>query len=82
MGGGPSERRDPEREDTARILEEGRELLGMLRERVEHLAQENERLRQDNNRLRAERDELLAAFHRMAHLVEQVRHSRGERAVG
>jgi cell division septum initiation protein DivIVA len=90
---------DLEREDTARWLEEGRELLGMLHERVEHLVQENERLRaelgrldelqaaiasinQDNNRLRAERDELLAAFHRMAHLVEQVRHSRGGGAVG
>jgi cell division septum initiation protein DivIVA len=85
---------DPEREDTARWLEEGRELLGMLHEEVEQLAQENERLRaeigrldelqaviarvnQDNDRLRAERDELLAAFRRMADLVEQVRHSRG-----
>ncbi len=82
MGGGPSGRIDPERADPARILEASRELLEMLRERVEHLAQENERLRQDNNRLRAERDELLAAFHRMAHLVEQVRHSRGEGAGG
>ncbi len=37
---------------------------------------------QDNERLRAERDELLAAFRRMADLVEQVRHSRGGGAVG
>jgi len=87
---------DPEREDTARWLEEGRELLGMLHDEVEHLAQENERLRaelgrldelqaviarvnRDNDRLRTERDELLAAFRRMADLVEQIRHSRGAR---
>ena len=87
---------DPEREDTARWLEEGRELLGLLHDEVEHLAQENERLRaelgrldelqaviarvnRDNDRLRTERDELLAAFRRMADLVEQIRHSRGAR---
>ena len=87
---------DPEREDTARWLDEGRELLGMLHDEVEHLAQENERLRaelgrldelqaviarvnRDNDRLRTERDELLAAFRRMADLVEQIRHSRGAR---
>ena len=90
---------DREREDIARWLEEGRELLAMLNEWTNHLVEENQRLRaelgrldelqaaiagitQDNNRLRAERDELLAAFHRMAHLVEQVRHWRGGGAVG
>ena len=36
---------DPEREDIARWLDEGRELLAMLHEQVEHLAQDNERLR-------------------------------------
>lgn len=85
---------NPEREDTARWLEEGRELLGMLHEEVEHLGQENEQLRaelarldqlqavivrinQDNDRLRAERDELLAGFHRIADLVDQLRHRAG-----
>ena len=85
---------DPEREDIARWLDEGRELLGMLHEQVEHLAQDNERLRaelgridelqaviasvnQDNDRLRDERDELLAAFRRVADVVEQLRTARG-----
>ncbi|MGH7373807.1 MAG: hypothetical protein ACREJY_06220 [Candidatus Rokuibacteriota bacterium] len=82
---------DAGQEDSARWLEEGRELIGRLRRAIEHLVQENERLlgrldefeatmariNQDNNRLRAERDELLAAFNRIAHLVEQVRLSRG-----
>jgi uncharacterized coiled-coil DUF342 family protein len=85
---------DPEREDTARWIDEGLELLSMLHDEVEHLARENERLRaelgrldelqaviervnRDADRLRAERDELLAGFHRMADLVEQIRRSRG-----
>jgi hypothetical protein len=85
---------DPDREDTARWLDEGRELLGMLHEQIDHLAQDNERLRaelgrldelqaviarvnQDNDRLRAERDELLAAFRRMADVIDQLRQSRG-----
>ena len=42
---------DPDREDIARWLEEGRELLGMLHEQVDHLAQENERLRAELGRL-------------------------------
>ena len=40
------------------------------------------RVNQDNDRLRAERDELLAAFRRMADLVEQVRQSRGGGVAG
>ena len=44
---------DPEREDTARWLDEGRELLSMLHDEVEHLTQENERLRADLGRLDA-----------------------------
>ena len=40
------------------------------------------RVNQDNDRLRAERDDLLAAFRRMADLVEQVRHSRGGGGAG
>jgi uncharacterized coiled-coil DUF342 family protein len=85
---------DPDREDTAHWLDEGRELLGMLHEQIDHLAQDNERLRaelgrldelraviarvnQDNDRLRAERDELLAAFRRMADVIDQLRQSRG-----
>jgi hypothetical protein len=49
---------DPEREDTARWLEEGRELLGLLHDEVEHLGQENERLRAELGRL----DELRAVI--------------------
>ena len=44
-------------------------------EHIEHLAQENERLR-------AERDELLAAFQRLADLVEQIRGSAGGGVAG
>ena len=87
---------DVAQEDMARWLEEGRDIIARLKQTIEHGVQENEgllgrvaelqevlaRVNQDNNRLRAERDELLAAFHRMAHLVEQVRHSRGGGAVG
>ncbi len=50
--------------------------------RLDALQAEIARVNQDNDRLRAERDELLAAFRRMADLVEQVRHSRGGGAVG
>ena len=45
--------------------------------RLEALPGEIARINQDNDRLRAERDELLAAFRRIADLVEQVRQSRG-----
>jgi len=40
------------------------------------------RINQDNNRLRAEHDELLAAFNRIAPLVEYVRLLRSGGAVG
>jgi prefoldin subunit 5 len=49
---------DPNREDTARWLDEGRELLGMLHEQIDHLSQENERLRAELGRL----DELQAVM--------------------
>jgi uncharacterized coiled-coil DUF342 family protein len=35
------------------------------------------RVNQDNDRLRAERDELLAAFRRIADVIEQLREARG-----
>ncbi len=50
--------------------------------RLEALQKEIARINQDNERLRAERDELLAAFSRMADLVEQVRRSRGGSGAG
>jgi predicted nuclease with TOPRIM domain len=46
-------------------------------ERLAALAIENTRLREETARFQAEREELLAAFSRMADLVEQVRRSRG-----
>ncbi len=81
----------PEPPDFARWLEEGRDILARLQQTIERVARDKEGLlgrvaeleavlahsNQDTNRLRAERDELLAAFNRMAHLVEQVRLSRG-----
>ncbi len=87
---------DVRQEDIARWLEEGRDILARLQQTIELLARDKEgllgrvveleavlaRSTQDNNRLRAERDELLGAFNRMAHLVEQVRLSRGGGAVG
>jgi uncharacterized coiled-coil DUF342 family protein len=50
--------------------------------RLDTLQTEIARINHDNDRLRAERDELLAAFSRMADLVDQVRHSRGGGATG
>jgi len=52
---------DPEREDIARWLEEGRELLGLLHEQVDHLAQDNEQLRTEVGRL----DDLQAVIARV-----------------
>src|SRR5260370_3058328 len=51
-------------------------------ERLAALAIENTRLREETARLQAEREELLAAFSRMADLVEQVRRSRGGGGAG
>ena len=50
--------------------------------RLDAVQAEIARVNQDNDRLRAERDDLLAAFRRMADLVEQVRHSRGGGGAG
>jgi len=50
--------------------------------RLDALQTEIARINHDNDRLRAERDELLAAFSRMADLVDQVRQSRGGGVTG
>lgn len=65
---------EPEREDIARWLDEGRELLGMLHEQVEHLAQDNERLRAELGRL----DELQAVIARVNHDNDKLRAERDE----
>ena len=65
---------DPEREDIARWLDEGRELLAMLHEQVEHLAQDNERLRAELARI----DELQAVIVRVNQDNDQLRAERDE----
>jgi uncharacterized coiled-coil DUF342 family protein len=65
---------DPEREDMARWLDEGRELLAMLYEQVEHLAQDNERLRAELARI----DELQAVIVRINQDNDQLRDERDE----
>ena len=65
---------DPEREDIARWLDEGRELLAMLHEQVEHLAQDNERLRAELARI----DELQAVIVRINQDNDQLRDERDE----
>ena len=65
---------NPEREDTARWLEEGRELLGMLHEEVEHLGQENEQLRSELGRL----DQLQAVIARINQDNDRLRAERDE----
>jgi predicted nuclease with TOPRIM domain len=65
---------DPEREDIARWLDEGRELLGMLHEQVDHLAQENERLRAEVGRL----DDLQAVIARVNQDNDRLRAERDE----
>ena len=69
---------DPEREGTARWLEEGRELLGMLHDEVEHLARENERLRAELGRL----DQLQAAIARVNQDNDRLRAERDELLAG
>ncbi len=67
-------------EQAARLLTERTQENERLRAelgRLDALQAEIARINQDNDRLRAERDQLLAAFRRMADLVEQVRQSRG-----
>ena len=65
---------DPEREDIARWLDEGRELLAMLHEQVEHLAQDNERLRAELARI----DELQAVIVRVNQDNDRLRGERDE----
>lgn len=65
---------DPEREDIARWLDEGRELLAMLHEQVEHLAQDNERLRAELVRI----DELQAVIVRVNQDNDRLRDERDE----
>ena len=69
-----NDRMDPEREDIARWLDEGRELLGMMYEQVEHLAQDNDRLRAELGRL----DELQAVIARVNQDNDQLRAERDE----
>jgi uncharacterized coiled-coil DUF342 family protein len=58
----------------ARWLDEGRELLAMLYEQVEHLAQDNERLRAELARI----DELQAVIVRVNQDNDQLRAERDE----
>ena len=69
---------NPEREDTARWLEEGRELLGMLHDEVEHVGQENERLRAELGRL----DQLQAVIARLNQDNDRLRAERDELLAG
>jgi cell division septum initiation protein DivIVA len=65
---------NPERDDTARWLEEGRELLGMLHDEVDHLTQDNERLRAELGRL----DRLQAVIARVNEDHDRLRAERDE----
>jgi hypothetical protein len=69
---------DPEREDTAAWLDEGRELLGMLHEEIEHVGQENERLRAELGRL----DALRVVFARLNKDNDRLRAEREELLAG
>ena len=69
---------DPEREDTARWLDEGRELLSVLHDEVEHLTQENERLRDELGRL----EELQAVIARVNRDADRLRAERDELLAG
>jgi hypothetical protein len=68
----------PEREDTARWLEEGRELLAMLHDEVEHVGQENEHLRAELARL----DQLQAVIVRINEDNDRLRAEREELLAG
>jgi regulator of replication initiation timing len=63
--------------DSAGGREQTLEVLEQLRQAIAELLQEHARMMQENHRLRTERDELLAAFSRLAHLVDEIRLSRG-----
>ena len=67
-------RMDPDREDTARWLDEGRELFALLHELVDHLTKENERLRAELRRL----DELQAVIARVNQDSDRLRAERDE----
>ncbi len=69
---------NPEREDTSRWLDEGRELLSMLHDEIEHLAQDNERLRAELGRL----DELQAVIARVNRDADRLRAERDELLAG
>jgi len=69
---------DPEREDTARWLDEGRDLLSMLHDEIEHLTQENERLRAELGRL----DELEGVIARVNRDADRLRAERDELLAG
>lgn len=69
---------DPEREDTARWLDEGRDLLSMLHDEIEHLTQENERLRAELRRV----DELEAVIVRVNRDADRLRAERDELLAG
>jgi hypothetical protein len=69
---------DPEREDTARWLDEGRDLLSMLHDEIEHLTQENERLRAELRRV----DELEAVIVRVNRDADRLRTERDELLAG
>jgi uncharacterized coiled-coil DUF342 family protein len=65
---------NPDREDTVRWLEEGRELLGMLHDEVEHVAQERDRLSAELGRL----DQLQAVIARINQDNDRLRAERDE----
>lgn len=69
---------DPEREDTARWLDEGRELLSMLHDEVDRLTQENKRLHAELGRL----DELQAVIARVNRDADRLRAERDELLAG
>lgn len=69
---------EPEREDTARWIDEGLELLSMLHDEVEQLTRENERLQAELGRL----DELQAVIERVNRDADRLRAERDELLAG